>query len=433
MEEPFSASEVETMRGYFLANINIDDKGGVVAAPDQDTPGGSYYYHWMRDGALTMRSLQETSSNLTEYNYILDKYTQWVLKTHDDADPNNQDVRTEPKFMLPDGEVFSDPWCRPQNDGPGLQATSLIMYAYAMIEDGSMDYVKKYLWTGDDSVYHGGAIKYDLDYVVSGYSSQTCDLWEEIRSSDFFWNRATMKKAMSMGAEFAAMMGDAESAAKYTETKSKIASTLHEDHWSGSYWLEDVSRPKDSAVIVGFNDAFENDGLFEPTSYEVASTVNAYNTMFCTEYAVNTDDTAKNIPGVLYGRYAGDTYAGGNPWVLSTGALASLFYRAANFVLGKGGVPTDEALAMWETALNLEAGSMPKTATALAEYFAAAGDSTLLRLKAHVGGDKGHLSEQLDRNTGVQMSASDLTWSYAEVLNAMHHRDQYLQNAGKAK
>ena len=41
--------------GYFLKNVNIEGDGGVVAAPDTKTPGGSYYYHWMRDAALTMR------------------------------------------------------------------------------------------------------------------------------------------------------------------------------------------------------------------------------------------------------------------------------------------------------------------------------------------------------------------------------------------
>ena len=34
IQEPFSPSEVATMRGYFLKNINIEGKGGVVAAPD---------------------------------------------------------------------------------------------------------------------------------------------------------------------------------------------------------------------------------------------------------------------------------------------------------------------------------------------------------------------------------------------------------------
>lgn len=42
-----------------MENINIGNKGGVVASPDTNTPGGSYFYHWMRDAALTMRTFME--------------------------------------------------------------------------------------------------------------------------------------------------------------------------------------------------------------------------------------------------------------------------------------------------------------------------------------------------------------------------------------
>ena len=37
-------------------NLNIDGSGAIVASPDTATPGGSYYYHWMRDAGLTMMS-----------------------------------------------------------------------------------------------------------------------------------------------------------------------------------------------------------------------------------------------------------------------------------------------------------------------------------------------------------------------------------------
>jgi glucoamylase len=299
LKEPFSSSEVETMKGYFLANINIESKGGVVAAPDYDTPGGSYYYHWMRDGALTMRTYQEITSNFTTMESTMKTFVDWVLHTQSESDPNGQDVRTEPKFELPNGEVFTGSWCRPQNDGPGLQATALMMFADTLIANGETDYVQKYLWTGDSNVYQGGAIKRDLDYIVSGYSSDTCDLWEEIRSTNFFWNRFTMKKAMGLGADFASRMGDSTSSSNYKSTEQRINSTLYSDHWSG-YVFESTSRTRvtpsslslphllqDSAVIVGFNAAFdENDGMYAPNSYEVAATVSSYNTLFCNEYKV---------------------------------------------------------------------------------------------------------------------------------------------------
>ena len=51
------------------------------------------------------------------------------------------------------------------------------------------------------------------------------------------------------------------------------------------------------------------------------------------------------------------------------------------------------------------------------------------RLRRHVEAEGFHLAEQISESSGVQMSAEDLTWSYAEVLNAMHSRDVYRQKS----
>ena len=123
---------------------------------------------------------------------------------------------------------------------------------------------------------------------------------------------------------------------------------------------------------------------------------------------------------MLYGRYQNDNYAGGNPWVLSTAALAQLFYRGAQEIQDNG-APSGDALEMWKNAFSLDS-DLPTDETELANVFIAAGDSVLQRLYIHVKDDDGHLAEQLDRNDGHQMSAENLTWSYAEVLNAMRVR-----------
>ncbi len=303
-------------------------------------------------------------------------------------------------------------------------ATALIQAANSFIAAGESSYVKQFLWTGDSSQYHGGAIKYDLDYVVSGYSSNTCDLWEEIRDPDFFWNRVTMKKALIAGAAFATQMGDSASAEVYSSTMRAINATLYSAHFNGDFVQECAARTRDTAVIVGFNSGYdESDDMFAPTSVEVARTVASYNALFCGEYSVNAVDSSKALPGVLYGRYAGDTYAGGNPWVLSTAALAGLFYRGASHVL-RHGVPSAAALKEWQIAFNSPS-ELPTSASALAAVFANQGDGVLVRLRSHVLARGLHLDEQIDRNNGEQLSAKDLTWSYAEVLNAMHHRNVY--------
>ena len=51
------------MYSNYEANLNIDGSGAVVAAPDQNTPGGSYYYHWMRDAGLSIKAWMDINDN----------------------------------------------------------------------------------------------------------------------------------------------------------------------------------------------------------------------------------------------------------------------------------------------------------------------------------------------------------------------------------
>jgi glucoamylase len=308
--------------------------------------------------------------------------------------------------------LFLGGWCRPQDDAPGLRAITLIQAAQSLIAKGETSYVKQYLWTNDASSYHGGIIKYDLDYILGGYNSNTCDLWEETWSTDFFWNRITMKKAMILGSKFASQMGDSSSASKYSSMISTLSSSLYSNHWNGVYIQESANHPQDGGVIVGLNDGFdESDGMFSPISVEVAKTVAFYTSVYCQEYAINQQDTANGISGVLYGRYKGDVYAGGNPWQLLSAALAGLFYRGASYILAHG-VPSSDAMTVWKAAFNV--GSLPTDAKSLAAVFAAQGDGVLLRVRYHVAGNNFHVWEQMDRNSGVQLSAADLTWSVSD-------------------
>ena len=75
---PFSDSEVATMRKFFLDNINIKGSGAVVASPDTNTPGGTYYFHWERDAALSMQALLQTADSLSDVQTEMDAYVAWV-------------------------------------------------------------------------------------------------------------------------------------------------------------------------------------------------------------------------------------------------------------------------------------------------------------------------------------------------------------------
>jgi len=142
-----------------------------------------------------------------------------------------------------------------------------------------MGYIKQYLWTGNPSTYNGGAIKYDLDWIVSGWQQNGCDLWEEVQSTDFFWNRFTMKNALFMGSTFASQMGDSSSSATYLQTAQAINATIM-NHWNGNFVFESTNREEDSAVIMAFNEGYSNDGFMAPTDPMVTATINTLNFLF---------------------------------------------------------------------------------------------------------------------------------------------------------
>lgn len=393
--EPFNQNEINIFFQYFLNNIDINKSGAVAAAPDLNTPGGSYYYHWARDGALTVNTLYLFTNKTFSKKYS-DDYLKWINLVQSKNDPNNIDIRIEPKYEITSGNAYIGGWCRPQNDGPGLQAITLINTASDYLESWS-------------------TIKYNLDYIVTGYNSDTCDLWEEIISKDFFWNRVTMIKALLLGSRLANELGFDNDAINWNNTAIFIKSQLYLTHWNGYYFYESNNRPVDGAVIVALNDGYDEvTNFLDPLSYEVASTVYYYNQVFSLEYPINKYDMS--FYGILYGRYPGDVYAGGNPWILTTAALSSLMYRISN-KLKNGSQFTENTINMWVKALNIE-----KIPDNKYEFFQSQGDGLLLRLKKYIESYNFHMYEQIDKNNGKQISAFDLTWSYAEVLNAIKYR-----------
>lgn len=435
--KPFNDAEMAKLNEYFTRNIDvggmvsspckvefgIEGQGGVVAAPDCDTgAGGSYVYAWMRDSALTMRTLWNTNNDRAFTVAKMKKYVNWVIKEHQSTTTTGIDVRTEPKMMLPNpGVVFTSPWCRPQNDGPGLQATSLILLGNYLLDNGETDFVKQYLWTGS-SAYNGGAIKFDLEYVANNFRSDSCDLWEEIHSSDLFWNRYTMRFALIRGTEFANRMGDTGAADWYKKKALELTGELMK-HWDGKIVFEDANRKLDTAVFIALNEGYNNDDLLTPSSKYVASSIIEFNNYFQNAYVINQYDSARGIPGILYGRYQGDVYHNGGAWVLNTAALAQSYYNSGIDVFERlKALPDNEAMDFWSKLIGTKPGNISEFGKAMLTL----GDGVLFRIRAHVEGGDFHLPEQLDRNTGSYLSAKDLTWSYAEVLKAMNKRQKLI-------
>lgn len=122
---------------------------------------------------------------------------------------------------------------------------------------------------------------------------------------------------------------------------------------------------------------------------------------------------------MLFGRYPGDVYAGGNPWQLLTAVVAKTFYQGASALTSSNGFGKTEDKNAWADLLDLDKNASVEE---FVKASLSAGDAVMSRLYEHVKGDNGHIAEQISKTGGNQVSANDLTWSYANILSAMQAR-----------
>lgn len=418
----FTSSEFEKMRQYFLKNLNIEGKGGVVAAFDKEYKDGEYFFHWARDGALTMKAYMEIHKN--DYNtvhQIMDNYISWVLDHENNPSDNQSNNRVEPKFHLPDGNPFAGEWCRPQTDAPGLRTITYCQYANILFENGKNDEVNSKIWP---------LIKHDLEWLVSNWGQNTCDLWEEVRCDDFFFNRYTMRRGLLEAKKIAKKLGFSSEENKYKETAKSIEKTIN-NHWNQEYFTEGCNRPIDSSVITALVEGYSNDDYLPLIDEKVVKTINVLNKVFCREYSINSIDSSNGIPGVLHGRYPGDVYWGGNPWHLTTANVARAYYMASEYLLINLNKTEEYDLdanlyKLWYDSLKIKSQSFEDKNDKLLNLSSAlisAGDAVLRRIYEHIKGDDFHCNEQINRNNGAQTSVKDLTWSYGNILTALKVRE----------
>eukprot|EP00475_Leptophrys_vorax_P045008 TRINITY_DN922_c0_g1_i1.p1 TRINITY_DN922_c0_g1~~TRINITY_DN922_c0_g1_i1.p1 ORF type:complete len:621 (-),score=167.52 TRINITY_DN922_c0_g1_i1:85-1947(-) len=444
---PFSDDEINTFVGYFMKNIDVNGLGGVLASPSKSSP--NYYYHWARDGAISMYEMMNVKS-FAEADQHLKNYVNWAFnKIQKETCNSGTDVRGEPKFMI-DGSCFTDGWMRPQNDAAGLRSITMIRYANMLIANGQKDFVTSQMYHQDTSLT---GIKRDLEYAAQIWDQPTGDPWEEVRGQVFF-QKMVSRRALLEGATLATTLGDSGAATYYKSVAASIEKDIMANHWSASKGiLMEVpnTRELDSAshLAVLYGDA--GDGFLSASSQEVQSSVSVLINSFKTYFQINVKDTASGIPGVLVGRYLYDSYAGGNssqpgggnPWVLCSSSLAEIFYRAAAEHASLGYINiTDVNGGFWKNVVELSGVSVngleqgavlslnqsPALFLQTLQALTMSGDSILLRVRHHVKDQDFHMTEQINKDSGAPQGAQDLTWSYGTVIGAMTARKNAIKS-----
>jgi len=228
---------------------------------------------------------------------------------------------------------------------------------------------------------------------MANWQQNGCDLWEEVRSDDFFWNRMGYVYSLNNAADLAVKLGkDPEQYKEWRALAGEIRNDL-QTHWNGNFLWESQNREVDGAVIHAIATfGSDNYGALSPWT---ASTIKHYNEVFCVEYKINKKDNDANVPGILYGRYPGDHYAGGNPWQLLTAVLGELFYKGAKEMQERQALNGDftlsnEEFGEWKDLLKLDENA---TAEDFIKASTSAGDAVMTRLWTHVKNDHGRIDE----------------------------------------
>ncbi|KAJ7780726.1 glucoamylase [Mycena maculata] len=430
--DTYVATESPIAKAGMLANIGPSGSksegalaGIVIASPSTVNP--DYLYTWTRDSSLVFKVIidQFTSGADTTLLGQIQNFVKAESILQQVSNPSGT-VSTgglgEPHFNI-DETAFTAAWGRPQRDGPALRATAMIEYANWLIKNTSVSNVVSNLWP---------IIQLDLDYVAADWNQTTFDLWEEVDSSSFF-TTAVQHRSLREGATLATALGQTSVVSNYETQAANILCFL-QSYWNPTDGFITANTGggrsgKDAntalASIHTFDPAAGCDATtFQPCSDKALSSLKVYVDSFRSIYTINSG-IASNAAAAT-GRYPEDTYMGGNPWFLTTAAVAEQLYDALIVWKGQGSLNvTSVSLAFFQQFLPsvtvgtyAASSSTFTTLTAAVETFA----DGFLAINAKYTPTNGSLSEQYSRDDGTELSAADLTWSYAATLTAFGAR-----------
>lgn len=437
--------------------------GSVVASPSRKHP--NYFYQWVRDAAITTSTLVDIyaddpiSKISTLLSTVLDDYAALQSRLQHTSNPSGtfDDLSGlgEPKFEA-DGSAFVGSWGRPQRDGPGLRAITLMAYVRAYnashpslwAKGGANGFYKAFY---EPSMPANSIIKADLEYTSHYWNQDGFDLWEEVNGLHFFTAMVQLR-ALREGAEFALAFGDAGAAKWYSSQAESLELfvTLFWDNTKG-HLVDTLNSPRsglDCALLLGSIHGFPSNHIsdtpvYAPYSDEILVSLLALINDQRTRFPINiahssTEDDDDNIlEGVGLGRYPEDVYNGydsdhqGHPWFLCTSSAAEILYRTAshlsstsNLTITSRGYPFYKSLLASSSLvpeLHTTYGPNDTIFHSVLEGLRNLGDEFLEVVKSHAS-QEGNMSEQFDRNTGFQRGARDLTWSYGAFLQAVRAR-----------
>ena len=408
-------------------------RGSIVASPVLGAydPEPDYFFHWYRDSAVVVDalrllfedasvecaalahfadfvsfslSLQELdgrslsgsgprsgsgSGSVSWRDSIAPDFRQFVRTDEDLAAVHGEAVTGETR-VNPDGTLDISKWPRPQNDGASMRALTLLRWRQSAQFDPGLDALVDALLLAD------------LEFTRRHWREACFDIWEEEKGMHYYTLRVAAA-ALEGSAGWYELRGDGAGAHACRADAAEILRLLD------GYWREDLQfyrsrmleakapsgKELDIAVIFAALHAAGSGETHSVRDPRMHATLAKLEALFDAEYAINRNREGR-APAM--GRYAGDVYYSGGAYYFSTLAAAEFCHRAA---------------------LSQAIGSPARKS--LVER----GDAFLETVRRFTP-PSGDLSEQFDRQTGLQRSAQQLAWSYAAFISCAAARRQVI-------
>ncbi|HEY7608158.1 MAG TPA: glycoside hydrolase family 15 protein [Alphaproteobacteria bacterium] len=388
-------------------------RGSILASPTTalgDAP--DYFFHWLRDAAAVMEAMRLLASRAPDpaiwierfedcVRFSLDlgrlcgegflrngdfrskiqpDYLKYVRDDSDIAAVTGERVLDETRFNA-DGTLDFIRWPRPQHDGAALEA----LVAMRLGRDARS--LRPELRT-----LLAELIRRDLDYAATRLDAPCYDIWEEELGLHYY-PRLVQRTALEAGADWIVAEGDGARADRFRAAAQRLEPAL-DGFWSAEekFYRSRLSPPEapnpkglDMSVILAALHAGRARGAHSVGDERMRATLARIERHFASVYPLNRGRAAT----FAFGRYPGDRYYDGSAWYLCSFAVAEFAYRRA--------------------ALSRDPDEIAR------------GDAVLDAVRAYVP-DSGELSEQFHPETGAQLSARNLTWSYAAFITAWHAR-----------
>lgn len=437
--------------------VTVAMPGAVIAAPalPNNQFNQNYYFYWTRDGAITINTIADLYLACSDekrkayYLEILVNYLDFVEKIQSQPWLNGIDVLGEPKFNV-DGTLWTGAWGRPQIAGAAYQALALTKIATIFLDNKiNKPLVAKIYNSNPDSL-----LKANLEFCARFWSEPSVNMWEELRGNHFSV-RLMQRSALLNGAILAERLSDPKAAAYYNDKAYHITNLL-EKHWHehlGYYFETSCAENQQGGgidmsvlITVFYGRQQRLDDEYSVTSSRVLSTAFYVRSVFKDLYQINVarhieDSTTR---AWLIGRYEVDIYDGnrgnyGNPWFLCSCLMAALYYCIVKeLLLGKEilvNFLVRQFLHQVAPEVRITVGEVISAKSVhfsqVIQCILREADAMLELVKQHcVTYDDGttmHMSEQIDRFDGRQLSAADLSWSYSSFLSAIDERQKAVE------